>query len=325
MIEYTTAPFPWFGGKARAAELIWSRFGAVANYVEPFAGSLAVLLRRPPEALVAGGLETVNDLDCYLVNFWRSVATAPDEVARWAEWPVSEADQAARHRWLLGRADFRARIFADPHYCMPRIAGWWVWGQCVWIGQGWCDVDGGTPSAQLPHLGDGGRGLMRTAGAERRDFAAELAATYARGDTTPTSRRQFITSWCSALHRRLRDVRIANGDWARVLSGCVTTRNGTTAVLLDPPYAEGAMDYGAGGAGGRLSQAVREWCLANSENRRLRIALCGLEGEHPGLVRDGWECVPWAHRGGYGSQRRDGSNENRGRERVWFSPHCLGG
>jgi site-specific DNA-adenine methylase len=38
------APFPWFGGKSRAAKLIWSRLGDVPNYVEPFAGSLAVLL-----------------------------------------------------------------------------------------------------------------------------------------------------------------------------------------------------------------------------------------------------------------------------------------
>lgn len=37
------APFPWFGGKSRAAHLVWERFGAVGNYVEPFAGSLAVL------------------------------------------------------------------------------------------------------------------------------------------------------------------------------------------------------------------------------------------------------------------------------------------
>ena len=27
------APFPWFGGKSRAAELIWSRLGEVSNYV----------------------------------------------------------------------------------------------------------------------------------------------------------------------------------------------------------------------------------------------------------------------------------------------------
>ncbi|KKM69533.1 hypothetical protein LCGC14_1449830, partial [marine sediment metagenome] len=41
------APFPWFGGKRRVADKVWERFGDVPNYVEPFAGSLAVLLERP--------------------------------------------------------------------------------------------------------------------------------------------------------------------------------------------------------------------------------------------------------------------------------------
>ena len=41
------APFPWFGGKRRVAPEIWAAFGDVDNYVEPFAGSLAVLLERP--------------------------------------------------------------------------------------------------------------------------------------------------------------------------------------------------------------------------------------------------------------------------------------
>ena len=38
------APFPWFGGKRRAADLVWPRLGDVSTYNEPFAGSLAVLL-----------------------------------------------------------------------------------------------------------------------------------------------------------------------------------------------------------------------------------------------------------------------------------------
>lgn len=323
--RYPEAPFPWFGGKSRAAELVWSRFGACRNYVEPFAGSLAVLLRRPAELMVPGGLETVNDLDCYVVNFWRSCALAPAEVARWADWPVAEADMLARHRWLLSRDDFRKRIFSDPNYCVPKIAGWWVYGQCAWIGWGWCHV-GSDPGPQLPHL-SAGRGVNRSTPDLPADFAAELAAAYLRPDgaaVDPTARRAFVGAWIEALQRRMRDVRIVNGEWHRVLSDSVTWRNGTTAILLDPPYAEGAMDYGPGGTGTGLSQAVREWCLKHGEDDKLRIALCGLEGEHPGLVRDGWDCVAWTARGGYGSQRRDASNVNRGRERIWFSPHCLG-
>jgi len=41
------APFVWFGGKRRVAAQVWDALGDVDNYVEPFAGSLAVLLGRP--------------------------------------------------------------------------------------------------------------------------------------------------------------------------------------------------------------------------------------------------------------------------------------
>ena len=62
------APFPYFGGKSKVAPLVWSRFGDVRNYVEPFAGSLACLLARPSPFV---GTETVNDADGLISNFWR--------------------------------------------------------------------------------------------------------------------------------------------------------------------------------------------------------------------------------------------------------------
>ena len=57
--EQLTAPFPYFGGKRKVAQEVWRRFGDPKNYVEPFAGSLAVLLARPSPPKI----ETVNDLD----------------------------------------------------------------------------------------------------------------------------------------------------------------------------------------------------------------------------------------------------------------------
>ena len=90
------APFPWFGGKRRVADIVWERFGPVPNYVEPFFGSGAVMLARPPDWPPRN--ETVNDLDCMIANFWRSVEEDPEEVAYWADWPVNEADLHARHR-----------------------------------------------------------------------------------------------------------------------------------------------------------------------------------------------------------------------------------
>lgn len=117
------------------ADVVWSRFGDVATYNEPFAGSLAVLLERPHPPRI----ETVNDLDCYLANFWRALQHDPDAVSKYADSPVNEADLHARHRWLVEVARPTAeKVMREPDFFDPKIAGWWVWGQCLWIGSGWC-------------------------------------------------------------------------------------------------------------------------------------------------------------------------------------------
>ncbi len=67
MKQLLKAPFPWFGGKSQAAGIIWSRMGDVPNWCCPFFGSGATEWARPH----APGVETVNDKDCYLANFWR--------------------------------------------------------------------------------------------------------------------------------------------------------------------------------------------------------------------------------------------------------------
>lgn len=127
------APFPWFGGKRKVAPIIWQAFGDVTTYIEPFAGSLAVLLERPADH--ERRIEIVNDKDRYLANFWRAVRADPDAVARYADWPVNEADLTARHIWLVQTAADRiARIDGDPYYYDAQVAGWWVWGISAWIG-----------------------------------------------------------------------------------------------------------------------------------------------------------------------------------------------
>lgn len=138
MTRVLRAPFPWYGGKFNAAPIVWRAFGNVPNYVEPFAGSLATLLARPH----APKVETVNDKDGLIANFWRATKAAPDEVERWADWPVNEADLHARHQWLVDAAmPLTDKLIADPEYYDAKIAGWWVWGICTWIGGGWCYPD----------------------------------------------------------------------------------------------------------------------------------------------------------------------------------------
>jgi DNA adenine methylase len=90
-----------------------------------------------------------------------------------------------------------------------------------------------------------------------------------------------------------------------------------TGVLPDGPYAGEEDVYGQAAA--EVSRQVREWALANGDNPKLRIALCGYEGEHQ--MPPSWRCVAWEAAGGYAAAR--GSKENSKRERVWLSPHCL--
>jgi DNA adenine methylase len=305
------APFPYFGGKSRVAHLVWQRFGNVPNYVEPFAGSLAVLLSRP----WSPGIETVNDLDCFLSNFWRAISHDPEAVASWADWPVNEADLHARHLWLVNQqAEFREKMKTDPEFYDPKIAGWWVWGLCCWIGGEWCKVTD-VPD-KLPHLGDAGRGINR-----KRPYLGGVG----KGMGVHSERVAHLFDYFEALAKRLRDVRVCCGSWDRVMGPSVTIKHGVCGVFLDPPYSDsaGRSDHLYATDDMDVSNQVREWAIENGNNPLLRIALCGYEGEHQ--MPSDWECVAWKNRGGYGSQSNGRGAENAHRERIWFSPHCFRG
>jgi len=318
------APFPYFGGKSLACETVWAALGDPENFVEPFCGSAAMLLGRPN----VGKVETINDADGFVANFWRAVSLDAADVAKHADWPTNEADLFARHSWLVRHAPgLLERLHADPDYYDARAAGWWCWGACNWIGSGWCSgtgpwvhdgenlVDGRKlphlsagqgVNRKLPHLGNAGRGVNRK---------LPHLGNAGRGRT------DYINEWFSLLQARTRNVRVAVGDWQRVLTEIVTTWHGMTGVFLDPPYTKGAMDYAAGGVGGDLADKVRAWCAANGQDTKLRIVLCGHAGEHDGLLANGWHLRAWTARRGYAVT--DEAVENSASETLWCSPHCV--
>ena len=320
------SPFPWFGGKSRAADLIWPRFGNVKNYVEPFAGSLAVLLRRPHE----DGNEIVNDLDCYVANAWRAMKLAPDEVAKFCDWPVNEADLHARHRWLHGRSEFRERMKNEHEFYDAKIAGFWIWGLSCWIGDNFCrpknqealpHLTGGKGVArQVPHLTGGMGKIPHRDGRQGGSAVGEKIPYLNSGGVGCTVQSQNLAEWFAALAARLRFTKVCCGSWERVCTKASTFGQGLTAVLLDPPYDDGKNHddvYGEMSRG--ISAPVREYAIEAGKNPLMRIALCGYEGEHD-MPKD-WKCIAWKAAGGYASAA--GNAENSKRERIWFSPHCL--
>lgn len=394
------------GGKSRAADVIWRGFGPeVVNYVEPFAGSIAVLLGRPGGA---GKIETVNDLSGAICNFWRAVKADPDGVAHWCDDPVSELDLHARHAWLVVRLEEMAdQLRADPEYYDAKVAGWWVWGICQWIGTGWCDagklernagqrphVSGdhagmgvlsqklpnlsgydvgirspkqqmpelavpararrtgkGVLSQQLPALrvdsGATGNGvhasglsqkmpmlaLNGTGAAESGRGALSLSAAQAHGLPAIGNDRGIngvsappCLAWFRALQERLRRVRIASGDWTRVLGPSVLGKGKNVggrrpcAVFLDAPYdvtLRARNIYGHDRAG--LAAEVRDWAIKNGDDPDLRICLAGYFEEHAEHMPSSWTVHRWKGARGYASDE----NDNREQETLWFSPHCL--
>lgn len=99
-------PFAYYGGKTTLAERITDLLPAHSHYVEPFAGSLAVLLAK-----ARSDMETVNDLDGDLMTFWRVLRDQPEDLTRvCALTPHSRVEQSAAYDLSDGIDDLeRAR------------------------------------------------------------------------------------------------------------------------------------------------------------------------------------------------------------------------
>jgi DNA adenine methylase len=125
---------PYFGGKQTIAEQVVSFFPPHGHYVEPFCGSLSILLAKPRSKM-----ETVNDLHSGLMTFWRVLRDREAELIRACEMtphsraeylhcrdadPVDDEIEIARRVWVVltqgrGGAD-RAkqsnfRYYIDPN------------------------------------------------------------------------------------------------------------------------------------------------------------------------------------------------------------------
>lgn len=135
-----------------------------------------VAIETDCHTFVAEGLASHN------CNFWRATVHQSQEVARWADYPVSHIDLGARHRWLMDQRERLGAELQDPDWPGDaKVAGWWLWGQCCWIGSGWCEWDRKDSARQRRREGHPG---------DRTDSARRKRREGDPGDRTDSARQR---------------------------------------------------------------------------------------------------------------------------------------
>lgn len=172
---------------------------------------------------------------------------------------------------------------------------------------------------QLPHLGDAGRGINRQ--------KPHLGGGWSSGVGINDKGRGNLYDYLHALAARLRNVRVCCGDWSRIVTNGALSHGNTVGIFLDPPYSDKANRdsnlYNVDSLD--VAHEVRAWCIANGDNPRYRIVLCGYADEHTAEMPKTWRTESWTAGGSYATSKSAGSQNslNRHKETLWYSPACL--
>jgi len=292
--------FPYIGGKYTVAPEINRRFGAIDTRIDAFTGSSSWILASPPVKH-----EIVNDLDGYVVNYLRAVKYAPDEVARHLDFPRAELELVARHHYIKEQLpELVARLGGDPEYYDPVIAARWayVMAHCVMYKHqragGWLVQDGRLVYKR-------GEGRLRVSMTSRPLLLTRLI------------KERRVSEYVAALAERLRNVCIFWNDFEIVAEKADRPDYGIVGILLDPPYPRHLRDFDYDTDGADVWQRAARWAVANGDDPKLRIAVCGYnDAESDALFPQTWTRFIW---------RRSGIGRHKDRECIWFSPHCGGG
>ncbi len=199
---------PWFGGKRNLAPRIVELLGKHRVYWEPFCGSMAVLLVKPPCVM-----ETVNDLHGDLINLARVI-----QDPKLGPQLYRRLRRTLMHEQLFKEAAERYKsrgYFAmepEPDYDLPRAYNYFL---CTWLGRN----------------GVGGTG----------SYNQGFCVRYTAQGGHAAKRWQSVIKSIPAWRRRLANVTILQRDAFELLERIDDKRG--TAIYIDPPYIEKGAKY----------------------------------------------------------------------------------
>jgi DNA adenine methylase len=206
----------WFGGKRTLAPTIVSELGAHSMYVEPFCGSMAVLLAKPPCSH-----DIVNDLHGDLINLARVIASD-----RWEElYNRLYRTLCSEDIFKECKVEFLGRDI-EPPKTIKDVADEHIERAYIYFVVSWIGRNGTSGTKRQNHQPSkrwtpgGGSGGVR--------FASAVDS---------------IRAW----HERLRRVNIMNMDGFELIEKVEDSP--MLAMYVDPPYMMGGARTGGSGSG----------------------------------------------------------------------------
>ncbi|WP_238190736.1 DNA adenine methylase [Paenibacillus sp. L3-i20] len=112
------------GSKWSMAEWIISHMPPHEVYLEPFFGSGAVLFNKQPS-----GLETINDIDCDVINLFKVIRDSPEQLSDLVHWtPYSRQEYLDSHKPSENEVEkarrFLVRCWQSIRVKTGSISGW---------------------------------------------------------------------------------------------------------------------------------------------------------------------------------------------------------
>ncbi len=216
---------PWYGAKRAMAGAILPHLGEHTAYCEPFCGSLAVLLSKPPVRS-----ETANDLHGDLLNLARVVQ---DEAL------------CGRLHWRMSRTLMHEGLYREA-VAELRASD--------------CPSGAGDPDRAAAYMVRSWMGMNGVAGT---DSTTSFARRYSAGGGDPAVRFRSAVDSLPWWHERLRRVCLYQMDAFELLARLGD--DAKTTIYCDPPYLEKSTKYRHDFASGdheRLAAALRRFAQA---------------------------------------------------------------